>query len=120
MIYNGKQSANFFSRNFYLRKSFEFYSRQNLQICFAQECGEDQFQCGNGRCINTNWKCDHDNDCGDGTDEGKECGKLYPTCSSTEFACGNSKCINLSYRYRFNYLLLLYRVVKGNLLFQRI
>ena len=32
-------------------------------------CSPSQFQCDNGRCISASWKCDHDNDCHDNSDE---------------------------------------------------
>lgn len=32
-------------------------------------CTEDQFQCGNGLCVQQKWKCDGDNDCVDMSDE---------------------------------------------------
>lgn len=32
-------------------------------------CQPGQFPCMNGRCIRAQWKCDNDNDCGDGSDE---------------------------------------------------
>jgi len=34
-----------------------------------QECEEDEFKCGNGMCIDIDWKCDGDQDCVDAEDE---------------------------------------------------
>ncbi|KAK9519611.1 hypothetical protein VZT92_022327 [Zoarces viviparus] len=33
------------------------------------ECETGQFQCKNGRCIPTLWRCDDDDDCSDSSDE---------------------------------------------------
>lgn len=33
------------------------------------ECETGQFQCKNGRCIPTLWRCDDDDDCSDNSDE---------------------------------------------------
>lgn len=37
-------------------------------------CSPTEFRCGVGRCIFKTWRCDHENDCGDGTDE-IDCGR---------------------------------------------
>ena len=42
----------------------------------ATQCQAHQFMCDNQRCVPLTWKCDHDNDCGDGSDE-KDCRKSF-------------------------------------------
>lgn len=32
-------------------------------------CSPHEFRCRNGRCIMLSWKCDHEDDCGDRSDE---------------------------------------------------
>ncbi|KAI6241467.1 EGF-like domain-containing protein [Aphelenchoides fujianensis] len=65
-------------------------------------CGTKKFQCGNGRCIPEQWKCEtvrmkrwRYNDCYDGTDEDKaRCPPLQ--CRSDQFRCANNRqCIPL-------------------------
>ncbi|KAF3856478.1 hypothetical protein F7725_017201 [Dissostichus mawsoni] len=48
-----------------------------------------QFTCNNGRCINVNWRCDNDNDCGDNSDEAG----CSHSCSSAQFKCNSGRCI---------------------------
>ncbi|KAG2459291.1 LRP2 protein, partial [Polypterus senegalus] len=63
-------------------------------------CQPDQFTCMNGRCIRAQWKCDTDNDCGDGSDElERVC--AFHTCDPTLFTCGNGRCV--PYHYRCDY-----------------
>lgn len=46
-------------------------------LCSLSEprpCSESEFRCDNNQCIPGNWRCDHDNDCGDNSDE-RDCGE---------------------------------------------
>ncbi|XP_041374759.1 low-density lipoprotein receptor-related protein 2-like [Gigantopelta aegis] len=65
--------------------------------CKAQGCfpcaGDDgQFQCKNCRCILDTYLCDHNNDCGDNSDEMANC--TYAACSGFEFTCHNKRCLS--------------------------
>ena len=43
-------------------------------IPFQLECSKTQFQCSDGKCIESSLKCNLQHDCNDGSDE-KDCGK---------------------------------------------
>lgn len=47
----------------------------NILRCSSaySSCRFDQFQCNSGRCIPSSYRCDHDNDCGDMSDEPPSC-----------------------------------------------
>uniref|UniRef100_A0A6Q2Z0S6 EGF-like domain-containing protein n=1 Tax=Esox lucius TaxID=8010 RepID=A0A6Q2Z0S6_ESOLU len=59
------------------------------------DCETGQFQCKNGRCIPTLWRCDDDDDCSDNSDE-ENCAKK--TCATTDFACNNGQCVPQRWR----------------------
>ncbi|CAJ0923931.1 unnamed protein product [Ranitomeya imitator] len=59
-----------------------------------QSCLSNQFQCANGDCVPRDFICDHDDDCGDGSDE-KNCS--YPTCKGDYFTCPSGRCIHQSW-----------------------
>jgi low density lipoprotein-related protein 2 len=43
----------------------------------TRNCTAEEFRCSNHKCIPKAWKCDNDDDCGDGSDEPKaECERL--------------------------------------------
>uniref|UniRef100_A0A3Q3DWF2 Uncharacterized protein n=1 Tax=Hippocampus comes TaxID=109280 RepID=A0A3Q3DWF2_HIPCM len=48
-----------------------------------------QFTCSNGRCISEKWRCDSEDDCGDGSDE-VGCAR---SCSNNQFQCTSGRCI---------------------------
>lgn len=47
-----------------------------LTLCFAENlyrnCSESEFRCKNQKCVQGKWRCDQDDDCGDGSDEDPE------------------------------------------------
>ncbi|XP_072048711.1 LOW QUALITY PROTEIN: sortilin-related receptor-like [Amphiura filiformis] len=54
-------------------------------------CATGQFQCSNDNCIPELWQCDHDNDCGDNSDE-LSC--PFEECAVDEFQCHTgTRCI---------------------------
>ena len=46
----------------------------NVIFTEKRKCDPGKFLCDNGRCIPEKWKCDFDDDCGDGSDEKEEWG----------------------------------------------
>ncbi|XP_071260739.1 low-density lipoprotein receptor-related protein 8-like isoform X4 [Salvelinus alpinus] len=71
----------------------ELHSTQGTHTDTVCETG--QFQCKNGRCIPTLWRCDEDDDCSDNSDE-ENCPKK--TCATTDFACENGQCVPQRWR----------------------
>ncbi|XP_054168279.1 sortilin-related receptor-like [Oppia nitens] len=65
-----------------------------------QSCSNEEFMCDNGLCIQKLWKCDRDNDCGDGSDE-RDCADHQ--CNENEFQCKRSnKCIPSHWKCDFD------------------
>ncbi|EDV19474.1 uncharacterized protein TRIADDRAFT_62104 [Trichoplax adhaerens] len=57
----------------------------------SSSCKSNQFTCNNHKCIPKSWHCDHDNDCGDNSDE---LGCSFQTCASWQFTCSDGRCIS--------------------------
>uniref|UniRef100_A0A8U8BUY5 Low-density lipoprotein receptor-related protein 2 n=1 Tax=Geospiza parvula TaxID=87175 RepID=A0A8U8BUY5_GEOPR len=77
-----------------------WYLANNNKHCIVDNgtrCDTGFFTCLNGHCISERWKCDNDNDCGDGSDE-LESVCAFHTCQPTAFTCGNGRRVPYHYR----------------------
>lgn len=66
-----------------------------LSTGVGNRCEPNEFQCDNGRCVLKTWRCDSDNDCGDGSDE-RNCATNPPgsQCRYHEWRCNTgNQCI---------------------------
>ncbi|GIY59173.1 sortilin-related receptor, partial [Caerostris extrusa] len=62
-------------------------------------CKDDEFKCSNFKCIPKSKMCDGVNDCGDYSDEGKQCDS---TCDTGKFQCKNGNCIHNTFLCDFD------------------
>ena len=50
------------------------------------QCPVEEFDCGNGNCVDSEYHCDGDNDCGNGRDEA-DCNRVPIECPSGHWRC---------------------------------
>ncbi|XP_077127175.1 low-density lipoprotein receptor-related protein 12 isoform X2 [Ranitomeya variabilis] len=71
-------------------------SKKGFRLSYTagkKKCDRNRFRCDNGKCLSETLKCNHMDDCGDGSDE-KLCAKLsrpteaaFQPCASSQFQC---------------------------------
>ncbi|KAM4028306.1 low-density lipoprotein receptor-related protein 12 isoform 2-T2 [Anomaloglossus baeobatrachus] len=71
-------------------------SKKGFRLSYTagkKKCERNRFRCDNGKCISETLKCNHMDDCGDGSDE-RLCAKLnrpteaaFQPCASNQFQC---------------------------------
>ncbi|XP_025094410.1 sortilin-related receptor-like [Pomacea canaliculata] len=79
----------------YHKSKLQFAQKRSLMVKRqATICGENQFLCTSGECILSEWTCDTQADCADGSDE-KECECVCR--GDRKFQCHNGHCIPASF-----------------------
>lgn len=64
------------------------YIENNLFLAaLYRNCSESEFRCKNDKCIQGKWRCDHDNDCGDLSDEDPNYCKGKQICFNRKSIC---------------------------------
>lgn len=72
---------------------------QDEQNCSSKTCPANQFTCQNKKCIQPEWTCDLEDDCGDNSDEHPHINCTQRSCdTTTKYRCRSGKCIPLSWR----------------------
>uniref|UniRef100_H2Z2Z9 VWFD domain-containing protein n=1 Tax=Ciona savignyi TaxID=51511 RepID=H2Z2Z9_CIOSA len=67
------------------------------EACNDTLCGSDEFTCQDGlKCIPSSWRCDHEVDCMDGSDEIR-CNESY-CADSGGHMCGEGRCLEREFR----------------------